>query len=158
MTKKKEKNFSRIITENRKAFHDYYILERIEAGIVLKGTEIKSVRMNNVSLRDSYATIENGEVWLHNANIAPYPHGNRFNHDPLRDKKLLLNKKEIKRLIGKVQEKGLTLIALKMYWVKDWAKVELALAKGKKEYDKRDSIVEKEQKRKIERIMKQYIQ
>jgi len=151
------KENSRVITDNRKAFHDYFVIERIEAGIELTGTEIKSLRMKQVNLRDGFARVENGQMWLHNVHISPYTHGNRYNHDPLRKRKLLLHKKEIMRLFGKVQEKGLSLVPLKMYWKGDWAKIEIGLVKGKKEYDKRDSIKEKDHKREIDRAMKKFV-
>lgn len=152
-----EKKSTRHIAENRKAYHDYFIIEKIEAGIMLTGTEIKSIRMGLINLKDSFAKIEKGQVFLYNMHISPYTHGNRFNHEPLRTRKLLLHKREIMRLFGKTQEKGLGLMALKLYWTGDWAKVELALVKGKKEYDKRDSIKEKDAKREIDRAMKKFV-
>jgi len=148
---------SRTVAENKKAFHDYFILERMEAGIVLSGTEIKSIRMSNVNLKDSYAKIEKGEIWLHNMHIGPYKHGNVYNHEPLRKRKLLLKKMEIMKLVGKTQEKGYSIVALNVHWVGDWAKIELGLAKGKKDYDKRDSIKTKEHNREMERAMKKFV-
>ncbi len=145
----------RMIAENRRAFHEYHILDRIETGISLTGTEVKSLRMGKVSLLDSFARVENGEVWVHHMHIAPYTMGNRYNHDPMRARKLLLHKSEISRLIGKTKEKGLTLIPLKLYWHGDWAKVELGLAKGKQLFDKRDALAAKETKRDIERALKE---
>lgn len=145
----------RMIAENRRAFHEYHILDRVEAGISLTGTEVKSLRMGKVSLLDSFARVENGEVWVHHMHIAPYTMGNRYNHDPMRARKLLLHRNEISRLIGKTKEKGLTLIPLKLYWHGDWAKVELALAKGKQLFDKRDALAAKESKRDIERALKE---
>jgi len=145
----------RMIAENRRAFHEYHILDRIETGIALTGTEVKSLRMGKVSLLDSFARVENGEVWVHHMHIAPYTMGNRYNHDPMRARKLLLHKSEISRLIGKTKEKGLTLIPLKLYWHGDWAKVELGLAKGKQLFDKRDALAAKETKRDIERALKE---
>ena len=141
---------------NKKAYHDYFIEERIEAGIVLTGTEIKSVRQGRVSIKESYAEIEKGEVFLLGMNISPYEQGNIFNTDPLRPKKLLLHKKEINKLIGAVTQKGLTIVPLSVYINADGkAKVEIAVAKGKKLYDKREDIAKKDAARKIDRIMKQ---
>ncbi|MFA5881800.1 MAG: SsrA-binding protein SmpB [Eubacteriales bacterium] len=138
------------ITENRKARHDFHIEEVYEAGIVLAGTEVKSLRAGRANLKDSYARVDRGEVFLYNAHISPYDQGNRFNHDPLRIRKLLMNKSEIRKLIGRVQEKGLTLVPLKMYFKNGRAKVELALAKGKKLYDKRDDMAARDAKRDME--------
>ena len=135
------------IAENRKARHDYHIEETIEAGIALQGTEVKSLRLGRVNLRDSFALVQNGEVFLHGVHISPYEQGNRFNHDPLRVRKLLLHKREIRRLAAKVQEQGYTLVPTKLYFKNGKCKVELALAKGKKLYDKRDSIAKREAER-----------
>jgi SsrA-binding protein len=151
------KSGGKVISENRKAYYEYFVIEKIETGIALTGTEIKSIRMSQLNLKDSFARIENGEIWLYNMHISPYTHGNRFNHDPLRPRKLLLHKKEIMRLLGKTREKGFSLVALKLYWSGDWAKIELGLVKGKKEYDKRDSIKEKDAKREIDRAMRKYV-
>ncbi len=140
----------KIVATNRKAYHDYEILETYEAGIVLKGTEVKSAKNGRINLKDSYAKIENGEVFLINAHISPYSHGNVYNHDPRRTRKLLLHKKEIMRLYGKVKEKGLTLIPLKAYIKNGKIKIELGLCKGKKVYDKRAEI----KKRDLEREMR----
>ncbi len=141
------------ITVNRKARHDFTILQTYEAGIVLTGTEVKSLRNGKANLVDSYASLKNGEVWLISAHISEYTQGNINNHEPTRSRKLLLNKSEIRRLISKVNEKGLTLIPLRLYFKNGKVKVELALAKGKKVYDKRESIAkrdfEREQRRKI---------
>ncbi|MNX23635.1 SsrA-binding protein [compost metagenome] len=145
----------RMIAENRRAFHEYHILDRFETGIALTGTEVKSLRMGKVSLLDSFARVENGEVWVYHMHIAQYTLGNRYNHEPLRARKLLLHKNEISRLIGKTKEQGLTLIPLKLYWHGDWAKLELALAKGKQLFDKRDALAAKESKRDIERALKE---
>lgn len=142
------------ITVNRKAQHEYFIIQTYEAGIVLKGTEVKSLREGKVNLVDSYATIKNGEVWLLNAHISEYKQGNINNHNPTRDRKLLLNSSEIRKLIGKTKEKGLTLIPLRLYFLKGKVKVELALAKGKKSYDKRDTIAKKDFQREQERRIK----
>lgn len=143
------------ITVNRKARHDYTILQTLEAGIVLLGTEVKSCRQNKANLVDSYAKIDqNGEVWLIGAHISVYKHGNRFNHDPMRDRKLLLSKKEIRKLDKSVKEKGNTLIPLRMYFNRGKVKVELAVAKGKRSYDKREAIAKKDAQRDAERKIK----
>jgi SsrA-binding protein len=145
----------KIVAVNRKARHDYFILETFEAGISLTGTEVKSLRSGKVSMQDSYADVKNGEVWIYNLHISPYEHGNIYNHDPKRPRKLLLNKDEIAYLVGKVKEKGLTLIPLSIYFnERGWAKVELGLAKGKKLYDKRKDLAEKAEKRELERLYK----
>ncbi len=141
----------KIVTTNRKAHHDYEILETIEAGIALKGTEVKSLRQGKVSIQDSYAIIKNGEVWLLNMHISPYEYGNIHNHDPLRDKKLLLHKHEIIRLATKVKERGLTLIPLKVYFKNGKAKVELALVRGKRKYEKKEDIAERDLHRELKR-------
>lgn len=141
----------KVVTENRKAYHDYFIEETYEAGIALTGTEVKSLRAGKANLKDSYAQVENGEMFLHNMHISPYEQGNRYNVDPVRPRKLLLHKKEISTLFGKVMQQGLTLIPLKVYFQKGRAKVALALAKGKKIYDKREALAEKDARREIER-------
>lgn len=146
---------SPLIADNRRAHHEYHILETFETGIALTGTEVKSLRMGRANLADSFARIEDGEVWLYHMHVAPYTHGNRYNVDPLRPRKLLLHKREISRLIGKTKEQGLTLVPLKLYWHGDWAKVELALVKGKQLFDKRDAIAAKSAKRDIERALKE---
>lgn len=140
----------KVITENRKARHDYHVEETFEAGIVLAGTEVKSLRAGKANLKDSFARVDHGEIFLFNAHISPYEQGNRFNHDPLRTRKLLMHAHEIRKLIGKVQEKGLTLVPLKMYFKNGKAKVQLALAKGKKLYDKRDDMAARDAKRDME--------
>ena len=142
------------ITVNRKARHEYAILQTIEAGIVLVGTEVKSLRQGKANLVDGYAKVENGEVWLVNVHISEYTQGNINNHDPRRERKLLLNKSEIRKLIGKTREKGLTLIPLRLYFKNGKVKVELALAKGKKVYDKRRDIAKKDFQREQERRIK----
>lgn len=152
--KDKDKD-EKVVATNRKAFHDYHIEDRLEAGIMLRGTEVKSLREGLVNLRDSYASVDHGEVFLHNCHINPYSHGNILNHEPLRTRKLLLHQKEITQLIGKTQQKGLTLIPLRIYFTpRGHAKVELALAKGKKQYDRRETIKEREAGREVERAMK----
>ncbi|MFS8501076.1 MAG: SsrA-binding protein SmpB [Caldicoprobacter sp.] len=145
----------KIIAQNRKARHDYFIEETYEAGIVLVGTEVKSVRQGNVNLRDSYAVVKDGEVFLYNMHISPYEKGNIFNRDPLRTRKLLLNRREIDKLAGYVQQKGYTLVPLKVYLKRGWVKIELAVARGKKSYDKRQSIAKRDAQREIERAFRQ---
>ncbi len=145
----------KIVATNRKAYHDYHIHETYEAGIALTGTEIQSVRRGMVSLRDSFARVEGGEVLLYNMNISPYEHGNRFNHEPLRTRRLLLHREEIRRLQGKTQERGFTLVPLKVYLKRGLAKVELALAKGKKLYDKREAIARRDLARETDRAIKE---
>jgi SsrA-binding protein len=147
----------KIACTNRKARRDYFLLDRYEAGMVLTGTEVKSLRDGKAALKDSYAGIEGEEIFLHNMHISPYTHGNISNHDPTRTRKLLMHKREIRRLIGKIQEKGLSLIPVTVYFVRGKAKVELALAKGKRQYDKRQDIKEREEKREIEKAMKRQI-
>ena len=144
----------RVLVENRKAWHDYEILETIEAGMMLTGTEIKSLRAGKGNLRDSYARVENSEVWIHNLHISPYTQGNRANVDPLRVRKALLHKDEIRRLVGKTREKGLALIPLKLFLTHGLAKIELGLARGKRQYDKREAIAEREADRERERALK----
>ena len=138
---------------NRKARHDYFIEDTFEAGLVLTGTEIKSIRAGNVSLRDSFATIKEGELWLMEAHIALYDQGTYSNHDPRRPRKLLMHRREINRLAGKMQEKGFTLVPLRLYLKDNRAKVELGLARGKKQYDKREALREKETRREIDRAV-----
>jgi len=146
----------KVVARNRKAFHDYTIEEKFEAGIVLRGTEVKSLREGRVNLRDSYASVDRGELILHNCHISPYSHGNIMNHDPLRPRKLLLHRKEINKLLGKTQQRGLTLVPLRIYFSsRGYAKVELALARGKKQYDRREAIKEREAGREVERAVKE---
>ena len=143
------------IVTNKKAFHDYFILETIEAGLVLLGTEVKSLREGRANLKDSYARIDSGEAFLIDCHISQYPCGGHFNHDPRRPRKLLLKRMEIKRLLGKMTEKGFTLIPTKLYFKSGRVKVEIGLAKGKKQYDKRETLRKKEEKREIERAFKE---
>jgi SsrA-binding protein len=143
------------VVSNRKARHDYTIKETLEAGLVLKGTEIKSLRMGKGNLRDAYAVVKSGEVWVNNFHISPYEKGNQFNHDPLRPKKLLLNKREINHLYGMHRERGYTLIPLKIYLKNGLAKMELAVATGKKMYDKRQDISQRDAKRDIDRAIRE---
>lgn len=143
------------ICTNRKAYHEYHIEETFEAGLVLTGTEVKSLREGKANLKDSYAKIKDGELFLVNAHISPYSCGNIYNHEPKRDRKLLMHKREINRLFGKVRERGYTLVALSMYFDKrNRAKMQIALAKGKTLYDKRESIKRKDEKRLTEREMR----
>ncbi len=150
------KREKKLVANNKKARHDYFIEEVYEAGIVLTGTEIKSVRAGKVSIKESYAKIEKGEMWVYGMNISPYEQGNRFNVEPLRPRKLLLHKQEIRKLIGYTTLKGMTLVPLNMYINEDGrAKMELAVARGKKNYDKRDDMAKKDAARKIDKAMKQ---
>lgn len=142
-----------VVANNRKARHLYHILDTIEAGLVLIGTEVKSLRDGKANMGDAYAVIEGGEGWLVNLHISPYEKGNRFNHEPLRKRKLLLHRKDIRRLVGKTKEKGLTLVPLRLYFRDGWAKVELALAKGKKSHDKREDIAKRDAERDMARAM-----
>jgi SsrA-binding protein len=139
------------IATNRRARHEYEILETVEAGLVLRGTEVKSLRAGQVTFKDSYATVRNGEAWLLGCHISPYSHGTDANHDPERDRKLLLRKREIARLSGKVAERGLTLIPLRLYFKQGRAKLELALGRGKKLHDKRSALREREVRREMDR-------
>lgn len=148
-----EKNSVKVIAKNKKATHDYFIIESYETGIELFGTEVKSVRQGKVSLNDSYASVQDGEIYLKHMNISPYEQGNIFNKDPLRDRKLLLHKKEIRKLIGQIQQQGYALIPTSVYLKGSLVKVSLALAKGKKLYDKRDDMAKRDAKRDIERTM-----
>ncbi|HEY3368123.1 MAG TPA: SsrA-binding protein SmpB [Symbiobacteriaceae bacterium] len=142
------------ISENRKARHDYFVEESFEAGIALQGTEVKSCRGGRVNLRDGYAQVENGEIFLVNVHISPYEQGNRNNHEPLRKRKLLMHRDEIRRLFAKVREKGYTLVPLRLYFKKGRVKVELALAKGKHSYDKRDDVAARDVEREMARAMR----
>ena len=150
MTSKGEK----LIVDNRRARHDYHFLEKVEAGLVLTGTEVKSLRNGKASIKEAYARLRNGEVFLEGMNITPYEQGNRYNHDPMRNRKLLLHRREINQLASKVETKGLTLIPLKLYLKGGRAKIELGLCRGKKLYDKRDAIAERDAKREIERAIR----
>ncbi len=155
ITGKTGKNEGRkILAQNRRARHLYFIEDQYEAGIVLQGTEVKSVRAGRANLKDSYARVDGGELFLYNMHISPYEPGNRFNHEPLRVRKLLMHRREINRLTGYVQEKGYTLVPLSIYLSGGKIKVELALARGKKDFDKRRSIAEKDAQREMERAFK----
>ena len=142
-----------VVASNRKARHEYQILETWEAGLVLKGPEVKSLRAGKVAFQDAFATVDRGEVFLHSLHISPYEQANRYNEDPLRVRKLLLNRSEIRKLVGKVEEKGLTLIPLDIYFVRGRAKVTLALAKGRKLYDKREKLKRQTQEREAQRAV-----
>lgn len=162
--KKKSRNRSvtedgiKIIAQNRKARYDYHALDTWEAGIALQGTEVKSLRDGKANLLDSYARVDGGEVYLHNVHIGEYDQGNQFNHEPMRKRKLLLHRHEINRMRGQVEEKGLTLIPLKLYFKKGRAKIEIALAKGKREYDRRQDIAKRDARRDMERDLKERTQ
>ncbi len=145
----------KIIATNKKAYHDYHIEETYEAGMLLKGTEVKSLREGRANLKDSFARVENNEIFLYNCHISPYSHGNIANHDPLRTRKLLMHKGEIQRLMGKMILKGYTLLPLKIYFKNEKAKMELALAKGKKQYDKREDIKKRDAAREMEKAFKE---
>lgn len=149
-----EESGQRVTISNRKARHDYEVLETLEAGIVLKGTEVKSIRQGKANLQDSYAVVKNGELWLFGMHVSPYEHGSISNHDPRRTRKLLLQKKEIRKIIQKVVEKGLALIPLSVYFRGPYAKVELAIARGKRSYDKREAIKKRDAKRDLAQRMK----
>jgi SsrA-binding protein len=150
------KDHIKIIAENRKARHDYFIEDEFEAGITLKGTEVKSLRQGRANLKDSYAKVKNGELFVHQMHISPYPFAYYDNHDPLRIRKLLLHRYEIKRLYGKLAERGYALIPLRLYFREGKVKVLLGLAKGKRQYDKRETMRRRDQKRDMDRIKKEY--
>ncbi len=150
------KDHIKIIAENRKARHEYFIEDRFEAGMVLKGTEVKSLRQGRANLKDSYARIKKGEVYIHQLHISPYPFAYYDNHDPLRVRKLLMHKHEIKQLYGKINERGHTLVPLRLYFRDGKVKLELALAKGKHQHDKRDTIRRRDEQRDLERQRKEY--
>lgn len=145
----------KIIAQNRKAMHDYFIEQTFEAGIELVGTEVKSIRLGNMNLKDSYVTVKNGEAFIHGMHISPYEKGNIFNKQPDRDRKLLLHKVEIIKLVGYIQQKGLTLIPIKAYFKQGKVKIEIAVARGKKLYDKRHDIAKKDAQREIDRKLKE---
>ena len=149
-----EKGGKKIIAQNKKAFHDYFVDERYETGIVLSGTEVKSLRAGQVNLKDSYCEIKNGEIFATGIHISPYEQGNIFNRDPIRDRKLLMHKREIMKLHGLVGQKGFTLVPLSLYFSGSYVKLELGLCRGKKLYDKRDSDAKREAERNIERFSK----
>ncbi|MFR1672233.1 MAG: SsrA-binding protein SmpB [Candidatus Gastranaerophilaceae bacterium] len=144
----------KIITTNRKAYHDFTIFDKFVAGIMLTGTEIKSIRKSAINLKDSFCKIENGEIFLYNCHISPYEQGNRFNHEAERVRKLLLNKKEILKMLGKIKKDGYTIVPLEVFLTHGFAKIEIGLAKGKKVHDKREDIAKKTQKREMDRASK----
>lgn len=145
------------VSVNRQAYHDYFVEETMEAGVALTGTEVKSIRTGRVNLRGAYARIRDGEVWIEGMHIAEYEQGTYMNHEPTRPRKLLLHRREIDRLIGRVQTKGLTLVPLKLYFKENRVKIELGLCRGKKLYDKREAIHERETQRELARVMKQRV-
>ncbi len=145
----------KILADNRKARHDYFLEESFEAGVQLTGTEVKSLRLGRAQIKDSFVRIENGEAIVYNMHISAYEQGNRFNHDPLRPRKLLLHKKELDRLYGKTREKGYTIVPVKIYLKGGWIKIEIALAKGKKSFDKRETIAKRDADRKIAQALRE---
>ncbi|UOY91045.1 SsrA-binding protein SmpB [Ectobacillus sp. JY-23] len=149
------KGHGKVVAQNKKAYHDYFIEETYEAGMVLQGTEIKSIRAGRVNLKDAYARIQNGEIWIFGMHVSPYEQGNRYNHDPLRTRKLLLHRKEILKLIGYTKETGYTIVPLRIYLQNGFAKMQIGVAKGKKNYDKREDLKKKEAKRDIERAFRE---
>jgi SsrA-binding protein len=155
MAKSEREEAQKNIAENRKAFHDYHILETFEAGMALVGTEVKSIREGNVNLRDSFARVESGEIWIYNVHINPYSHRGYSDHEPTRRRKLLLRKAEIRKLIGKTVEKGMTLVPTRLYFRNGYVKVAISLAKGKKEHDKRETIKRRETDRETRAAMKE---
>ena len=150
-----EKQSIKVMARNREAYHEYFVEEEMEAGIELKGTEVKSIRQGTLNLKDAWCGIKDGELLLNQMHISPYDHGNRFNPDPRRVRKLLMHRREIMRLLGKVKQDGYSLIPLSIYFKGSWVKVNVGLCKGKKLYDKRQSAAEKDAKRQIERAMKE---
>ncbi|MFP4474689.1 MAG: SsrA-binding protein SmpB [Desulfatibacillaceae bacterium] len=148
------RNSFKSVAKNRKARHEYHIEDEMEAGMVLTGTEVKSLRMGKVNIKDSYARLANGELWLHQLHIGEYPFAYYNNHEPLRPRKLLVHKQELKKLFGKIKEKGYTLVPMELYFKNGKAKVRLALAKGKQKYDKRESIRKREEQRELDRARK----
>ncbi|HSC26741.1 MAG TPA: SsrA-binding protein SmpB [Vicinamibacterales bacterium] len=152
--KSQREQAQRIVTENRKAFHDYHIVETFEAGVALLGTEVKSIREGNVNLRDSYARVESGEVWIYNVHITPYSHRGYADHDPTRRRKLLLHRQEIRKLVGRTVERGMTLVPTRMYFKDGRVKIAIGLAKGKKAHDKRETIRRREAERETRAAIK----
>ena len=148
------KESMKLVANNKKAYHDYFVDEKYEAGLVLHGTEVKSLRMGKCSIKEAFIRIENGEVWVYGMHISPYEMGNIFNKDPLRPKKLLMHKAEINKLFGKIKEKGITLVPLQVYFKDGRAKIEVGLCRGKKLYDKRQDIAKKDQRREAEKEFK----
>lgn len=149
-----EKEAMKLVANNKKAYHDYFVDEKIEAGLVLHGTEVKSLRMGKCSIKEAFIHIDNGEMYIYGMHISPYEKGNIFNKDPLRPRKLLLHKQEINKMQGKIKEKGFTIIPLQVYFKQGRAKIEIGLCRGKKLYDKREDIAKKDQRRETEREFK----
>jgi len=150
-----EKPVVKVVCDNRRARHEYEVFDVFQAGIELAGTEVKSMRQGKANLQDSFAKVEAGQLWLYNCHVSPYDFGNRFNHDPVRRRRLLMHKAEIRKLGQQIKEKGLTLIPLKMYFLRNRVKVDVALARGKHLYDKREAVGRRESKRQLERLLKQ---
>ena len=150
----KERSGDRVVAQNRKARHEFHVLDTWETGIVLQGTEVKSLRAGKANLADAFATFSGGELWLYNLHVSPYEQGNRFNHDPLRPRKLLMHRSELRKMVGQVEQKGLTLVPLDIHFSNGIAKVKLALVRGKKLHDKRDSLRERAEARDMERGFK----
>lgn len=153
--KTNDKPVPRTVSDNRRARHEYEIIETVECGIELKGTEVKSLRSGRCTLQDAFGKIEDGEMWLYNCHISPYDFGNRFNHEPTRKRRLLLHSREILKINQRIKEKGLTLVPLKMYFKRNWVKVDMALARGKHLYDKRESDTTRDTKRQLDKLAKQ---
>lgn len=153
--KNSEKPAPRTVSDNRRARHEYEILETVECGIELQGTEVKSLRSGRCTLQDAFGKIEDGQMWLYNCHISPYDFGNRFNHEPTRKRRLLLHSREILKINQRIKEKGLTLVPLKMYFKRNWVKVDMALARGKNLYDKRESDTKRDEKRQLDKLAKQ---
>ena len=151
---KKKRSESNVLARNRRASHDYHLLERFEAGIQLTGTEIKSLRMRQVSLRNAFVQPRDQELWLVGATIAHYTQGNRANHEPERPRRLLLHRREINKILSQLKTKGVTVVPTRIYLKRDWAKVEIAIAKGKRQYDKREDLKERDSKRQVERALR----
>lgn len=154
MANKPEDAAFKKVVQNRKARHEYHVLDTWQAGLVLQGTEVKALRQGRANLQDAFASFSGGELWLHNLHISPYEAGNRFNHDPLRTRKLLLHREEMRRLIGKIEQKGLTLVPLDIHFDRGIAKITLALVRGKKLHDKRDTLRQRTEEREMERAYK----
>jgi SsrA-binding protein len=154
MAEQKSKDGIQVVVRNRKARHEYHIMDKWEAGVVLRGTEVKSLRQGRANLQDSFAVFDRGELWLQNLHISPYEQGNRYNHDPLRPRKLLLHRRELRKLVGQVEQKGLTLVPLDIYFSRGIAKVTVALVRGKKLHDKRDDLRRRADERDMERAFK----
>ena len=153
MTNKNDEN--RVISKNSKAFHDYFVDSKMECGIELAGTEVKSIRDGKVNMKDSYASIKNGELFIHSLHISPYEKGNIFNKDPMRSRKLLVHKSEILKLVGMVKQKGIALVPLSLYWDRNHVKVELGICRGKKLYDKRQDIAKKDAERRMQKALRE---